>query len=88
MITFHKLHPTKLKGDVKTIARTLNMTLEVCQRCLDLFCTVTGSGRDARYATSKPNKDKCRVHILILFVMAQGGSDHEGGEYQTHRRAT
>ena len=72
MLSFH-LQTTILKGDVKTIARTLDMTSEVCQRFLDLFSTATGSGRDARYATSKPNKDKCRVHMLVLFVMAQGG---------------
>lgn len=73
MLTFQLQPNPWKKGDVKTIARSLDMTPEVCQRCLDLFCTVTGSGRDARYATSKPNKDKCRVHSLILFVMAQGG---------------
>jgi hypothetical protein len=71
MITFH-LQPV-LRGDVRSIARLLGINVEVCQRFLDLFSAAMGSGRDARYATSKPNKDKCRVHLLILFIMAQGG---------------
>jgi hypothetical protein len=72
LITFH-LQQRALKGDVKIISRSLEIPPEVCQRFLDLFSTAVGSGRDARYATSKPNKDKCRVHLLLLFLMAQGG---------------
>jgi A49-like RNA polymerase I associated factor len=71
MITFHL--QTVLRGDVRSIARMLDMNVEVCQRFLDLFSTAMGSGRDARYAISKPNKDKCRVHLLILYIMAQSG---------------
>ncbi|KAI2505858.1 A49-like RNA polymerase I associated factor [Fragilaria crotonensis] len=71
MITFH-LQPV-LRGDVRSIARQLDINVEVCQRFLDLFSAAMGSGRDSRYATSKPNKDKCRVHLLILYVMALGG---------------
>ena len=71
LITLHL--QTMLRGDARSIARILDVNVDVCQRFLDLFSTAMGSGRDARYATSKSNKDKCRVHILLLYVMAQGG---------------
>ena len=85
LISFHLQN--YLRGDVRGIARTCKLSVEVCQRFLHLFATPMSSlggsnssgGRDARYATSKSNKDKCRVHILILFIMAQGGRSMKVG---------
>jgi hypothetical protein len=49
--------------------------VEVASRWIDSFTTVvTDDQGKVNHAMSKANKDKCIVHALILFMMAQGES--------------
>ena len=72
LITFHTRKQTILRGDPQSIAKELGLPNEVCERFLDLFATSVGGGRDTRYASSKQDKDKTLVHLLLLYMICQG----------------
>lgn len=74
MIHFHRCNRSFLKGSVEEISQQMRLPLEITTRYLDLFATPITDERTGQsgYASSKQNKDKCGVHILLLYMMAQG----------------
>jgi hypothetical protein len=49
--------------------------VEVASRCLELFTTsVPSNDGKMAHAMSKQDRDKCVVHILLLYMMAHGTS--------------
>lgn len=72
-ITFHVRKSSSLRGQAEYIARDLNQPVEVTRRLLELFTTtVSGGERAAKYVTSKQNRDKLCVHVLVLYLIAHG----------------
>ena len=61
------------RGSLSFIAGEIGLPKFVTERFLDLFMTyVDGSDRKAKYTTSKLDKDRLQVHILLLYMMAHG----------------
>jgi hypothetical protein len=57
----------------ETRGRWFGMPMEIAARCLLSFTTQIADERGKTgYAMSKANKDKCVIHIILLYMMAQG----------------
>ena len=75
LVTFQLNKRQTLRGNPDFIARDLDLPSDVTKRFLESFMTaVDGHGRMRRYTSSKQNKDKTLVHILLLYIMCQGSS--------------
>jgi hypothetical protein len=61
-------------------ARWYGVPVQVIYRFLDLFTTqMTNDDGETGFVMSKANKDKCCVHMLLLYVMAEGGKTMKSG---------
>jgi hypothetical protein len=74
IIVFYKNnhHRKIIRSPDTTKSRWFGMPMEVAQRCLSLFATEASDEKGVAFAMSKANKDKCLVHALLLYMMAQG----------------
>lgn len=68
MITFFQ-YKGSLRGEIKYIARDVKIPDQVCTRFLELFATPMGG---MRFARSKQDLQKCTIHMLLLYLLAQG----------------
>jgi A49-like RNA polymerase I associated factor len=68
-----------LRGDANTLARKLRLPVDAVTRFTELFCTPlistfsspsSQNSTDPSYAISKSNRDKCRIHALIVYSLA------------------
>jgi hypothetical protein len=71
-----KLHARRHIGSVESDRPNFfGAPLEVGQRWLESFTTPTpGRTGEMGYVMSQANKDKCKVHLFLLALMAEGGS--------------
>jgi hypothetical protein len=54
--------------------------VSVINRFMELFATqMTNDDGETGFVMSKANKDKCCVHMLLLYVMAEGGKTMKSG---------
>jgi len=75
MIHFHNRASNKrsIRGTTEEIAKFLKLPIEIVTRLLDLFTTtVTDDRGEESYAISKQTRDKCLVHMFIVYLMAHG----------------
>jgi hypothetical protein len=78
-IHFHRRSRNIAQGSMEEVAQSMKLPLEICARFLELFTTpITIDQREDGYASSKANRDKCLVHILLLYLMAHGRSMKTG----------
>jgi hypothetical protein len=79
MIHFQRRNRNITRGSTEEVAHFMKLPLEVCTRFLEIFTTPIKDdrGKDG-YASSKSNRDKCLVHILLLYLMAHGRSMKTG----------
>jgi hypothetical protein len=79
MIHFQRRIRNITRGSTEEVAQSLKLPLEICTRFLKLFTTpITDDRGEDGYASSKANRDRCLVHILILYLMAHGRSMKTG----------
>jgi hypothetical protein len=78
LINFHKkcsktfISKTFMKGTAAELAKFMKIPPDVCNRFLQLFLAPTQIHGMSGYAVTKQLKDKCIVHILILYLIAHG----------------
>jgi A49-like RNA polymerase I associated factor len=75
MIKFYKNNNKKktLEGPDSSKAFYYGIPIELAERCFELFTTGgTGPNGKAQYVMTKANKEKAVVHILLMFMLAQG----------------
>lgn len=63
-----------LKGKNHEIAKRLHLPKEITARFIELFTTpITDDGQEEdQYSCSKQSRDKCLIHIFLLYLMAHG----------------
>jgi A49-like RNA polymerase I associated factor len=69
LLTFQFKRKNVMRGTPEQLARNIKISQELCQRFLELFTSPLEKGG---YGTSKEEKAKCLLYILILFIIAQG----------------
>lgn len=69
LLTFQFKRKTIMRGTAEQVARKIKISKELCQRFLELFTSPLEKGG---FGTSKEEKAKCLLFILILFIIAQG----------------
>jgi hypothetical protein len=75
LIHFYRRTGSKrtLRGTAEEVAQFLKFPIEIATRFLDLFTTSTTDDRGQEgHACSKQTRDKCLVHIFLLYLMAHG----------------
>mmetsp|Transcript_6672 Transcript_6672/g.9535 ORF Transcript_6672/g.9535 Transcript_6672/m.9535 type:complete len:188 (+) Transcript_6672:220-783(+) len=64
-----------VRGPDQEVAKFFRLSTEVCSAFLENFTTpMTNKGGIEGFKASKQNKDKCLVHVLLLYMMAHGRS--------------
>lgn len=71
LLSFHLNRRNFMRGSAEQVAKDLRISPEICDRFLDLFTSPLEAGG---FGTSKHEKAKCLMFILILYVVAQGRS--------------
>mmetsp|Transcript_30623 Transcript_30623/g.46990 ORF Transcript_30623/g.46990 Transcript_30623/m.46990 type:complete len:460 (-) Transcript_30623:58-1437(-) len=77
LIKFHNEIARKdfVRGPDQEVAKFFRLSTEVCSAFLENFTTsMTNKGGIEGFKASKQNKDKCLVHVLLLYMMAHGRS--------------
>ena len=73
LLNFHtKSSKAFMKGTVEEIAKAMKIPHDICNRFLELFSVPTQHQGSSSYTVTKQLKDKCIVHILILYLIAHG----------------
>lgn len=76
MISFHNRTAEKqmIRGTTEEVAQFLNFPMEICTRFLDLFTSAMFDdiSQQEGFTLSKQLRQKCLVHICLLYLMAHG----------------
>lgn len=75
MVIFYNNNHRRRSLDAPKQSKTFyhGVPVEVAERCFELFTTgATGPSGKAHYVMTKSNKERAVIHILLLFMLAQG----------------
>jgi hypothetical protein len=75
MLKFYQMYNKKRNIDGPDLSKShhFGMPVELAERCFELFTTgSTGPKGKAVYVMTKADKERAVVHILIMFMLAQG----------------
>ena len=73
LLNFHRFCKKPfLNGTVEELSNNMHIPTQVCTRFLDMFSAPTSRPGKEGFDLTQQLRDKCVIHILILFIIAHG----------------
>jgi hypothetical protein len=72
LLSFQRKRRNFMRGNADQVAKDVRISSELCKRFLELYASPSEDGKG--FVSTKQEKAKCLLHILILYVMAYGRS--------------